>query len=61
MRQPPPEHVSEIEQELHRVHAALVQLKERTRDIFVLIRLEKMKQSTVADMLVKAPPSTTRS
>lgn len=46
-----PEHVLEIEQELHRVNAALMQLKERTRDIFVLIRLEQMKQSAVAEML----------
>ncbi len=46
-----PERVFEHEQELHRVHAALMQLKERTRDIFVLIRLEQMKQSAVAEML----------
>jgi RNA polymerase sigma factor (sigma-70 family) len=46
-----PEYVLEIEQELHRVHAALMQLKERTRDIFVLIRVEQMKQSAVAEML----------
>lgn len=46
-----PEHVLEVEQELHHVAAALSQLSERAQDIFVLIRLEQMKQAAVAEML----------
>jgi len=39
------------EEALHRVHAALLQLNERTRDIFILSRLEQMKYSEIAAML----------
>jgi RNA polymerase sigma-70 factor (ECF subfamily) len=39
------------EEELHRVDAALLQLSERTRDVFVLNRLEQMKNSQIATML----------
>jgi RNA polymerase sigma factor (sigma-70 family) len=43
-----PERVLVGEQELHRVVSALQQLSERTRDIFILIRVEQMKQADVA-------------
>ena len=46
-----PEHVLVIEQELNGVAAALRRLGERTRDIFLLIRLEHMKQAEVAQLL----------
>lgn len=46
-----PEHVLVIEQELNGVVAALRRLGERTRDIFLLLRLEHMKQAEVAQML----------
>lgn len=46
-----PEHVLTIEQELNRVVTTLLQLKERTRDVFLLIRFEQMKQAEVARML----------
>jgi RNA polymerase sigma factor (sigma-70 family) len=46
-----PEHVLIVEQELHRVATALLQLSERTRDVFIMIRLEQMKQAAVAEML----------
>ena len=46
-----PERVLIARQELHRVTRALWQLSERTRDIFVLIRLENMRQQQIADML----------
>lgn len=46
-----PEHVLIVEQELKRVAAALRQLNERTRDVFLLLRLEQMKQAAVAQML----------
>jgi RNA polymerase sigma factor (sigma-70 family) len=39
------------EEALQRVHAALLQLNERTRDIFILSRLEQMKYSEIATML----------
>jgi RNA polymerase sigma factor (sigma-70 family) len=47
----PVERVLLGEEELHRVDAALMQLGERTRDIFVLSRLEQMKNSEIAAML----------
>ena len=46
-----PEHVLRVEQELHHVAAALLKLNERTRDVFLLIRLEQMKHAAVAEML----------
>lgn len=46
-----PEHVLVIEQELKGVASALLGLGERTRDIFLLTRLEQMKQAEVAQML----------
>src|ERR1700733_10031847 len=39
------------EEELQRVDAALLQLNERTRDVFVLSRLEQMKYADIATML----------
>jgi len=39
------------EEELYRVNAALLELGERTRDIFVLHRLEQMKYSAIAQTL----------
>jgi RNA polymerase sigma-70 factor (ECF subfamily) len=47
----PLERVLLSEEELHRVDAALLQLGERTRDIFVLNRLEQMKNHEIAAML----------
>jgi len=46
-----PEHVLIIEQELNRVAVALRELNERTRHVFVLIRLEQMKYAEAAEML----------
>lgn len=46
-----PEHVLIVRQELHRVARALLKLDHRTRDVFLLIRLEQMKQAAVAEML----------
>jgi RNA polymerase sigma-70 factor (ECF subfamily) len=46
-----PEHVLVVEQELECVASALLQLGERTRDVFLLIRLERMKQAEVAQLL----------
>ncbi len=46
----PIERVLLSEEELHRVGAALLRLGERTRDIFVLNRLEQMKNSEIAAM-----------
>jgi RNA polymerase sigma-70 factor (ECF subfamily) len=46
-----PERVLVGEQELHSVAKALLTLNERTRDVFMLIRLERMKQAEIADML----------
>lgn len=45
-----PERVLVGEQELHRVVAALRALNERTRDIFILVRLEQVKQADIAAM-----------
>jgi RNA polymerase sigma factor (sigma-70 family) len=39
------------EEELRRVDAVLLQLNERTRDVFVLSRLEQMKYAEIASML----------
>lgn len=47
----PLERVLLSEEELRRVDAALLQLNERTRDVFVLSRLEQMKYSEIASML----------
>lgn len=46
-----PEWISIQQQELHSAAKVLLGLNERTRDIFVLVRLEHMKQRAVADML----------
>jgi RNA polymerase sigma-70 factor (ECF subfamily) len=50
-----PERVLIVEQELTHVAAALQELSERSRDIFMLVRLEGMKQSAVAQMLGISP------
>jgi RNA polymerase sigma-70 factor (ECF subfamily) len=42
-----PERVLAQEEELETLHAALQSLNERTRDIFVLFRLEQMKQGEI--------------
>lgn len=47
----PLERVLLSEEELHRVDAALLQLSERTRDVFVLSRLEQMRYADIAVML----------
>lgn len=47
---PTPERVLEIEERLHDVVRTLSELNERTRDIFILIRVEKMKQKDIAEM-----------
>lgn len=49
--EPTPEQVSIAGQELACVASALAELNERTRDVFMLVRLEHMKQSVVAEML----------
>ncbi len=46
-----PERVLSSEEELHRVQAALLELNERTRDVFMLHRLEKLKYSAIAKTL----------
>ena len=46
-----PERLLSGQQELHNVIAALEELGERTRDIFVLCRLEQMKQADIAQTL----------
>lgn len=46
-----PECVLGVEQELFHVTSALLQLSERCRDVFVLVRLEGMKQRAVAETL----------
>lgn len=46
-----PERVFVIKEELRRVAAALQELNERTRDVFVLHRLERLKQAEIAEML----------
>jgi RNA polymerase sigma factor (sigma-70 family) len=45
-----PERVLGSEQELHAVVAALELLSERTRDVFLLFRLEQMKHGQIAEM-----------
>jgi RNA polymerase sigma factor (sigma-70 family) len=47
----PLERVLLSEEELQRVDAALLQLNERTRDVFVLSRLEQMRYVDIATML----------
>jgi RNA polymerase sigma factor (sigma-70 family) len=46
----PPERVLLSEEALQQVDAALLQLNERTRDVFVLSRLEQMKYAQIAEM-----------
>jgi RNA polymerase sigma-70 factor (ECF subfamily) len=46
-----PDRVLQAKQSLATVLAALRQLPERTRTIFILFRLENMKQREIADML----------
>ncbi len=46
-----PERVLIVQQELHQVTAALQELNERTRDVFMLIRVERMRQAEIAAML----------
>jgi RNA polymerase sigma-70 factor (ECF subfamily) len=46
-----PERVLSVEQELHLVVAALMELGERTRDVFMLVRLENLKQAQIAELL----------
>lgn len=46
-----PERVLIVEQELFHVATALQELSERARDVFMLVRLEGMKQSAVAELL----------
>jgi RNA polymerase sigma factor (sigma-70 family) len=45
-----PERVLSNEQDLHAVVAALQELGERTRDVFLLFRLEQMKHGQIAEM-----------
>ena len=45
-----PERVLSNEQELHAVVAALQELGERTRDVFMLFRLEQMKHGEIAQL-----------
>ncbi len=45
-----PERVLSNEQELHAVIAALQELGERTRDVFMLSRLEQMKHGEIAQL-----------
>ena len=45
-----PERVLSNEQELHAVVAALQELGERTRDVFMLYRLEHLKHGQIAEM-----------
>lgn len=45
-----PERVLGSEQELHAVVEALASLSERTRDVFLLFRLEQMKHGQIAEM-----------
>jgi RNA polymerase sigma factor (sigma-70 family) len=47
----PPERVLLGEEALHRVNDALLELNERTRDVFVMSRLEHTKNSQIAAML----------
>lgn len=46
-----PERVLSAEQELNQVADALLELDERTRNVLLLVRLEQMKVSTVAQTL----------
>lgn len=46
-----PERVLSGKQELERIVMALRELSQRTRDIFVLCRLEKMKQAEIAQLM----------
>lgn len=46
-----PERVLTGQEQLRRVAAALQELEPRTRDVFVLCRLEQMKQKEIADVL----------
>jgi RNA polymerase sigma factor (sigma-70 family) len=46
-----PERVLKVEQELFHVATALLELSERCQDVFVLVRLEGMKQHAVAETL----------
>lgn len=46
-----PERVLAVEQELDRVAVALQELDGRTRDVLMLIRLERMKYAEAAEML----------
>lgn len=46
-----PERVLITADELNRVATGLRQLNERTQDIFILVRLEQIKQAVVAEML----------
>jgi RNA polymerase sigma factor (sigma-70 family) len=45
-----PERVLGSEQELHAVVAALQELSERTRDVFMLFRLERLKHGEIAQL-----------
>jgi RNA polymerase sigma factor (sigma-70 family) len=46
-----PERVLSSQEQLHRIASALQQLEERTLKVFVLCRLEQMKQKEIADLL----------
>ena len=46
-----PERVLSSQEQLRRIAVALQELEPRTRDIFVLCRLEQMKQKEIADLL----------
>jgi RNA polymerase sigma factor (sigma-70 family) len=46
-----PERVLVVEQELESIAQALKELNERTQDVFMLVRLEHMKQADIAAML----------
>ena len=45
-----PDRLLEAEQDLQAVVAALLELNERTRDVFILARLEQMKRDEIATM-----------
>jgi RNA polymerase sigma factor (sigma-70 family) len=47
----PLERVFISEEELHRVHTALLELSERTRDVFILHRVEQLRYAAIAKML----------
>jgi RNA polymerase sigma factor (sigma-70 family) len=46
-----PERVLSSQEQLRRIASALQALEERTRNVFVLCRLEQMKQKEIADLL----------